>query len=190
MHQLEPFYNWRHLYIASQDERSPYYGHLNSEVYFTDQIYGYYIHPQWDPIGSETLFIKQLYADYDMGFTIIEMIGEWNDCLHNDIMFLKRDIIDKMIAQGIDKFILIGENVLNFHASDELYYEEWFDDIEDGWVALVNFRDFIQREMSETGIDQYFVSGGQLQDFAWRTADPQVLYKKADQLVQRRLDPV
>jgi len=189
VHELEPFYNWRHLYIASQDERPPFYGHHNSEVYFTNHIYGYYIHPQWDPIGSETLYLKQLYTDYEVGFTIIELIGEWNDCLHNDIMFLKRDIIDKMIAQGIDKFVLIGENVLNFHASDELYYEEWFEDIEDGWVALVNFRDFIQREMNEVGIDQYFASGGKLENLAWRTADPNVLYHNIEPLVLRRPDP-
>ena len=26
MHELEPFYNWQHLYIASEDEESPFYG--------------------------------------------------------------------------------------------------------------------------------------------------------------------
>lgn len=188
MHSLEPFYGWRHLYIANEDEQSPFYAHQNSEVYFTDQIYGYYIHPQWDPIGSETLYVKQLYTDYEQGFVIIEMIGEWNDCLHNDIMVLKRDIIEPMIEEGINKFILVGENVLNFHPSDDLYYEEWADDIEDGWVALLNFRDFIQNEMSSAGIDQYFVLGGSLQDVRWRTADPHQIFDKIDALVQRRIN--
>lgn len=185
MHSLEPFYGWRHLYIANEDEKSPFYNHHNSEVYFTDQIYGYYIHPQWDPIGSETLYIKQLYTDYEQGFVVIEMIGEWNDCLHNDIMFLKRDIIEPMIQEGINKFILVGENVLNFHPSDELYYEEWADDIGDGWVALLNFRDFIQNEMSCAGIDQYFVLGGSLQDVRWRTSDPHQLFDKIESILLR-----
>ncbi len=188
MHSLEPFFGWRHLYIASEDDRSPFYGRQNSEVYFTDQIYGYYIHPQWDPIGSETLYIKQLFTDYDEGFVILEFIGEWNDCLHNDIMFLKRDIIEPMMEEGIDKFIIVGENVLNFHPSDELYYEEWIDEIENGWVALLNFRDFIQNEMSAFGIDQYFVLGGALEDVRWRTAEPYQLYHKTERLVQRRID--
>ena len=36
----------------------------------------------------------------------------------------------------------IGENVLNFHHSDDAYYEEWFDEVmeDDGWIALLNFR--------------------------------------------------
>ncbi len=188
MHSLEPFYGWRHLYIASDDDRSPFYGRQNSEVYFTDQIYGYYIHPQWDPFGSETLYMKQLFTDYDQGFVILEFIGEWNDCLHNDIMFLKRDIIEPMVEEGIDKFILVGENVLNFHPSDELYYEEWIDEIENGWVALLNFRDFIQNEMSAFGIDQYFVLGGSLQDVRWRTAEPYQLFTKIERVVQRRIN--
>lgn len=52
-------------------------------------------------------------------------------------MTLKRDIIDQMIAHGIHKFILIAENVLNFHSSDDCYYEEWVDDVveEGGWVS-------------------------------------------------------
>ena len=41
-------------------------------------------------------------------------------------MFLKRNIIDELVGEGIDKFIMIGENVLNYHASDDSYYEEWF----------------------------------------------------------------
>ena len=56
------------------------------------------------------------------------MFGEWNDTLHNDIMFFKRNVIDHLIGQGIRKFILLGENLLNFHGSrDDEYYEEWFE---------------------------------------------------------------
>ena len=61
-----------------------------------------------------TLYLKVLYADYLRGFAIIEFIGEWNDCLYNDIMYLKRELIDDMIRNGIHHFILIGENILNF----------------------------------------------------------------------------
>jgi hypothetical protein len=54
MHELEPFYNWRHLYIAAEDEDSPFYEAEYSEFTFSNTIYNYYIHPQWDNMGSET----------------------------------------------------------------------------------------------------------------------------------------
>jgi hypothetical protein len=48
MHTIEPFYNWIDQYSASEDPRSPLYGAENSLLEFTNTIYGYYIHPQWD----------------------------------------------------------------------------------------------------------------------------------------------
>ncbi len=187
MHAIEPYWNWRNLYMAEDDPISPFYGREYSEFYFSDHVYDHYIHPQWDNIGSSTLFMKLLYTEYDEGFCIIELIGEWNDCLYNDVMFLKRNIIDVLIDNGINKFILIGENVLNFHPSDDSYYEEWFDDVEDGWIAMVNFRDHIMQDFSECGIDSYFVLGGSLSEFDWRTHRPLAFYQKVEQYVQKRI---
>ena len=56
-------------------------------------------------------------------------MGEWNDAIHNDILEMKNDLINPLVNEGIRKFILIGENVLNFHASDDLYYEEWYEEM-------------------------------------------------------------
>lgn len=187
MHALEPYFNWRNLYSAETDPHSPFYGREYSEFEYTNQIYDFLLHPQWDDIGSPTLFLKILFVDYDAGYAIIEMIGEWNDCLHNDIMTLKRDIIDELTYAGINKFILIGENVLNFHPSDDCYYEEWFDEIEDGWIMLLNFREHVLREFADGNIDQYFVSGGELEEVAWRTFRPMQLFQKMEQVVVRRL---
>jgi len=89
-------------------------------------VYNYYIHPQWDEFGSKTLYLKILYTDYDAKFAIIELIGEWNDTIENDIMELKREVLDKLMAEGIIKFILIAENVFNFHSGDKDYYEELY----------------------------------------------------------------
>src|SRR5207249_3657998 len=108
------------------------------------------------------LYIKILFVDYLECYAIIEMIGEWNDAINNDIMFLKRDVIELMINKGINKFILIGENVLNFHPSDDCYYEEWFQEVEDGWIAAVNFRDHVKSEFVKSNIDYYLVFGGEL----------------------------
>tara|TARA_R110000868_G_scaffold187173_1_gene429663 strand:- start:557 stop:1126 length:570 start_codon:yes stop_codon:yes gene_type:complete len=187
MHAIEPYYRWRDYYIASEDMRSPFYGREYSEFEFTEHIYDHALHPQWDSIDSPTLFIKVLFADYEQGFTIIELIGEWNDLLHNDIMTLKRDFIETMMDEGINKFILIGENVLNFHYSDEEYYAEWFDEIEDGWVIGLNFRPHVIEEMQTAQIDYYINLGGSFQDTNWRKFNPIGLFEHLNQLVAKRL---
>lgn len=189
MHTIEPFYNWQDFYMSSEDEKSPFFQKEYSEFYYTEKIYNHYIHPQWDYFGSPTLFMKIIFADYSEGFAVIELIGEWNDCINNDIMYLKRDIIEHMMFQGINKFILIGENVLNFHASDDCYYEEWFEELEeeDGWVALMNIRDHVLNEFTDYQLDQYFLLGGTLNDVGWRTYHPRHLCYSIADLVQRRI---
>jgi len=187
MHTLEPYYNWRHLYIASEDELSPFYDREYSEFEFTNSIYNFLIHPQWDDIGSPTLFVKILFADYEDGIGIIELLGEWNDCINNDIMTLKRDIIEPMMENGINKFILIGENVLNFHNSDDCYYEEWFDEVEEGWIAFLNFREHVIKEFERGNIDSYIVMNGRLNDISWRTLSPSQLHQQVDAMVMKRL---
>jgi hypothetical protein len=188
MHEIEPYYNWLKYYDPAEDERSPFYGKEYNFDRYSETIYGYYIDPAWDSIGSETLYIKILYADYDAGYCVIEFIGEWNDTLHNDIMTLKRNILEVLINEGINKFILIGENILNFHGSDDSYYEEWFEEVGDGWIAAVNFPEFVRHEFQKYHIDQYINMGGTLQLDRWRTLLPTVFYDLVSNFVQRRLN--
>jgi hypothetical protein len=189
MHDIEPYWNWRHKYTAEEDERSPFFGTEHSEFEYSLAVYDHLLHPQWDSMGSSTLYLKQLYADYDEGYAILELIGEWNDLLHNDIMILKRNIVEHLMAQGISKFILIGENVLNFHTSDEEYYSEWFDEVseQDGWIALLNFRPHVLSDLQSGNIDQYFLLGGRLNALKWRTQEPETLYEQVEGLVMKRL---
>ena len=189
MHDLEPYYNWRGLYIASEDPYSPFYEREYSEFEFTDKIYNHYIHPQWDSFGSQTLFMKILFVDYEDGYAIMEFIGEWNDLLYNDIMLLKREIIEHLMQYGISKYILLGENVLNFHSSDDCYYEEWFEEVndEDGWIAIVNLRDHVLEDFQSANIDSYFVLGGALNDTRWRTHSPDQFFQQIQSQVMKRL---
>ncbi|MBP6512695.1 MAG: hypothetical protein KA347_08500 [Bacteroidia bacterium] len=187
MQDIEPYYSWSHLYTAAEDELSPFYGREYSEFEYSNTIYNYYIHPQWDDFGSSTLYVKVLFVDYEIGYAIIEMIGEWNDAINNDIMTIKRDLIDLMIQQGIDKYILIGENVLNFHASDDCYYQEWFDDTEEGWIVALNFRDYIKEEFNKNSIDYYLVFGGELDEMLWRIHSPNELYDRITEIINHRL---
>ncbi|UII22813.1 hypothetical protein [Fulvivirga ligni] len=187
MHEIEPYQRWLHLYNPAEDELSPWFGKEYNYDLYSENIYGYYIDPAWDYIGSETLYIKVLYADYDEGYAIMEFIGEWNDTINNDIMHLKRNIIETYSHQGINKYILIGENIFNFHGSDDCYYEEWFDDVEDGWIAAINFPDFVREEFKNFNVDSYINMGGSLQIDKWRTMAPYRFYSLVEQLIQRRI---
>lgn len=187
MHEIEPFPNWLKYYDPATDDRSPFFGkEYNYDVY-SENVYGYYIDPAWDYMGSETLYLKLLYVDYEAGYTVIEFIGEWNDAINNDVMHLKRNVVELLIREGVNKFILIGENILNFHGSDDCYYEEWFDEVDEGWIAAVSFPDFIQDEFKKYGVDQYVNMGGTLQLERWRTMQPHTFYDTVEKLIQRRL---
>lgn len=187
MHNIEPYYNWLKYYDSAADDRSPFFGKQYNHDVYSETIYGYYIDPAWDSFGSETLYLKILYIDYHAGFGIIEFIGEWNDAINNDIMTLKRNILELMMAEGINKFILIGENILNFHGSDDSYYEEWFEEVDDGWIAAVSFPQFVQDEFRKYNIDSYINMGGTLQIEQWRTLLPRNFYDLVSSLIQRRL---
>jgi hypothetical protein len=188
MHEIEPYYNWLKYYDAATDDRSPFFGkEYNYDVY-SETIYGYYIDPAWDYMGSETLYVKILYTDYEASYTVIEFIGEWNDAINNDIMELKRNVIEPMINEGINKFILIGENIMNFHGSDDCYYEEWFEEVEDGWIAAVSFPEFVQDEFKKYHVDHYINMGGTLQIDKWRTMQPHTFFDVVNSMITRRLN--
>ncbi len=187
MHNLAPYDRWKNLYDASQDAYSPFFNRTYHETLCTQTIYNYYIHPQWDYFGSETLYGKLLFTDYQRQFCILELMGEWNDCLHNDIMHLKRNVIDELLKYDIRYFIVIGENVLNFHASDDCYYEEWFEDVEDGFIAFVNFREHVLQEFYAINADYYFVSGGALDELAWRPLSPVKLFDTVKNIISKRI---
>lgn len=187
MHQIEPFYSWLKYYDSSEDEDSPFLGKEYNYDLYSENIYGYYIDPGWDFFGSETLYMKVLYTNCEEGYTIIELLGEWNDAINNDIMNMKRNIIEHFLLLGVNKFILIGENILNFHGSDDSYYEEWFDEVEEGWIVAMNFRDFVEEEMANYQIDHYINFGGQLQMVNWRTRTPMAVFELINAMMSRRL---
>ncbi|MCC5919115.1 MAG: hypothetical protein LAT68_01350 [Cyclobacteriaceae bacterium] len=187
MHEIAPFHRWTKHYRSENDPQSPFYGKSYNFESYSETIYGYYIDPDWDYIGSETLYIKILYTDYDTGFTIIELFGEWNDAIHNDIMHLKRNIVEHLISEGIEKFILITENILNFHGSDDAYYEEWFEELDEGWVVALNSRDFVQQEWKHYGLDYYINFGGTLDIQNWRTLSPRLLFDQIEKIIRNRL---
>src|SRR6267154_778733 len=140
MHEIEPFYNWRHLYVSEEDERSPFYGRVYSEFEFSQTIYNYYIHPQWD----------------------------------------------EFFEYGITKFIIIAENVLNFHSGDKDYYEEWFEEVTDaeGWIACLNMPEQTQHDFRKAKLNR-FIELIELPN--WRTYKPFHLFTLIDKQILNRL---
>ena len=117
---------------------------------------------------------------------MIELLGEWNDAIENDIMQLKREVIDKFQANGIFKFILIGENVLNYHSGDRDYYEEWYEEMSDeiGWAVLLNMPAQTQHDFRKAKLNR-FIELVELDN--WRTFRPYHLFKKIDEEQLKRL---
>lgn len=186
MHNIEPFYNWRHIYTSEDDPRSPFFGRAYSEFEYSQAVYNYYIHPQWDDFGSRTLYLKVLIADYDEGYAIIELLGEWNDAVENDIMELKREVLEKFMYEHINKFILITENVLNFHSGDSEYYEELAEELNDenGWIVCLNMPSQTQYDFRKGKLDLYM----ELVELDnWRTYKPFHLFRKIDGEQKARL---
>ena len=186
MHEIEPYFQWRHMYMAEEDPRSIFFGRTYSEFEFSQTVYNYYIHPQWDEFGSKTLYLKILFVDYESRFAIIEMIGEWNDAIENDIMYLKREVADKLMHEGVTKFIFIAENVYNFHSGDRDYYEEFYDELseEEGWAVLVNMQPGAQHDFLQRKLNRYI----ELMEIeAWRTYKPEDFFQLIDKKINDRL---
>ena len=131
--------------------------------------------------------MKILFADYEQHYAIIELLGEWNDAIENDIMTLRRDVTDILFKKGISKFILIAENVLNFHSSDDSYYEEWREQLEEdaGWVVIVDMPVQSQYDFKRTRLTNYI---GLLDFPQWRTLKPELVFQQIDNLVMKRLE--
>ncbi|HEX3080716.1 MAG TPA: prephenate dehydratase domain-containing protein [Puia sp.] len=107
--------------------------------------------------------------------------------IENDIMHLKRNVADKFMAEGIYKFILIGENVLNFHSGDKDYYEEWLEDVNDqhGWIVCINMPEQTQYDFRRARLNQYIEL---MEQPDWRIYKPFHLFKLVNAREEKRLN--
>lgn len=179
MQNLEPFYEWREFYRAEDDPRSPFYEKEYSEFEYSEVIYNHYIHPQWDSIESDTLFAKIIYVNYQRGMAMVELIGEWNDAISNDIELLICNLLDFLIAEGVNKFVLLGTYVLNYHAGENDYYYDLVDKLEGGWIKYLEFSEVVLNEMYDNGVLDY-MSPANLQSINWRIKQPEVILNELD----------
>ena len=189
MHDIEPYHKWRDYYIADKDKRTPFFGREYSEFQYSQKIYNYFIHPQWDFYGSSTMYMKILFIDYDDGVALIELLGEWNDCITNDVMILKREVIDQVMAHGVSKFVLFCDNVLNFHSGEDDYYEEWYEDLvdEEGWICFMNLNDHVLDEMEDARLQKYVMLGEGFNNVKWRKLNPRTIITAVEEIRDREV---
>ena len=77
--------------------------------------------------------------------------------------------------------------MLNFHSSDNCYYEEWHEDVleDGGWVVMIGLPEQSQHDFKKARINYYV----ELFDFPqWRTTLPQFLFAAVDNFILKRLN--
>ena len=96
-------------------------------------------------------------------------------------------MIDQLFSEGITKFILITENVLNFHSGDRDYYEEWFDEVtdENGWIVALNMPEATQYDFRRKKLNYYI----ELMEMPnWRVFKPEHLFAVINNELSKRLN--
>jgi hypothetical protein len=85
---------------------------------------------------------------------------------------LKTELIDQLIDCGIQNFVIIMENVLNFHADENDYYQEWKEDIQ-GEIYLINSLPHVLDELYRYHLNHQLSFSGRLNDIDWRKLKPE-----------------
>lgn len=187
LHHIEPFYGWLALYNHEMDERSPFHQVEHNLFYYDRSINNIPAHPLWDHIGSESLLVKILYADYYKGYAIIELFGEWNDLFDNDYKLFAENCLTYLIDNNINKFILICENVFHIYLDSDDYYQALQEELGDGWICTVRLRKHIIEEMQDYQIHQYFYWSPFIDELSWRKIRPHMLYNVVSDRISRAL---
>lgn len=184
LHHIEPYYGWLNLYNHETDDRSPFHQVEHNQFYYDRSVNRIPAHPLWDDIGSESLLVKILYADYNKSYAIIELFGEWNDLFENDYKLMAENCLTYLIDHGIDKFILICENVFHIYLQEDDYYQALQEELgAEGWICTLRARDNVWEEMESYGISHFFYRSPLLDEIPWRKSKPGQLF----QLVEGRM---
>jgi len=189
LHYIEPYYGWLNLYNHEQDNRSPFHQVEHNMFYFDRSINNIPAHPLWDDIGSESLLVKILFADYCKGYAIIELFGEWNDLFDNDYKLLAENCLTYLIDHGITRFILVCENVFHIYLQEDDYYQALQEELGfEGWICTLRIRDNVWEEMESYGISPFFYRNPLLDEMPWRKLKPVQLFKLIEERMCKLLD--
>ncbi|GAB4403656.1 MAG: hypothetical protein OHK0039_03050 [Bacteroidia bacterium] len=189
LRDIEPFYGWLALYSHEQDEQSPFHNVEHNLFYYDRSVNNIPAHPVWDHIGSESLLVKILYANYEEGYAIIELLGEWNDLYDNDFRLLAENCLTYLIDAGIGKFILICENVFHAYLDSDDYYQALQEELDEqeGWICLLRLREPVRAEFVQYGLSPYLYWSPMLDEITWRKLKPFQLFDLVEERIHRLL---
>jgi hypothetical protein len=188
MFDIEPWYGWLHLYDSEQDENSPFFGVEHNLFEYDRSIYDMPAHPLWEDFDSENLLMKILYADYNKGYCIIELIGEWNDLQFNDFRLMRDNCLQYLFDAGIDKFILLCENVFSAFLEMEDYYEAFTEELwPEGYIHLLKARAEVKEEFLRYGISAFVSWSESLDQLNWRKLHPDQILSLVEETNQKLL---
>lgn len=187
LRDIEPFYGWLHLYSHEMDENSPFYEVEHNLFEYDRQMNRIPVHPLWDSIESESLLVKVLYADYDRKYAIIELFGEWNDLYENDYKLLAENCLTYFIDAGINRFILICENVFHGYYETDDYYEAVQEELGYGWICLLRMRPSVREELEAYQLTSYFFQSEICDELPWRKLRPAQLFDAVNQRIRMTL---
>jgi len=86
------------------------------------------------------------------------------------------------------EFILIAENVLNFHFDIDDYYAEWLEDVEEGWICVLNLQEHVQDEFFNHKLHYYLNFGDELNNMNWRTQKAPDVFQEVNHILSMRLE--
>lgn len=174
---IEPYYGWLGYYSHETDEHSPFH-HVEHNLFTYDRfVYSFAAHPLWDSIESESLLVKILFAHYEDGYAVIELLGEWNDLHENDFRLLCEKCLTFLIDHGIHRFILVCENVFNVYPGADDYYEALTEELgPQGWICLLRARPHVLEEFQRYGLSPYLYWNPSFDELRWRKLKPWQLY--------------
>jgi hypothetical protein len=97
-------------------------------------------------------------------------------------MLLKRYVLEPFESESIHKFILIAENVLNFHSDGTDYYDELSQELREsgGWVVCLNMPYQSEIEFKQAG-NHHFIELYNIPE--WRSYRPFHLLRKVESLI-------
>jgi len=188
--EVEPFYGWLDYYSAERDQRSPFHGVEPSLFEYNRAIYNMPAHPLWDDIESDGLLVKILFAHYKAGFAIVELMGEWNDLHQNDFKLLCENCLTYLVDNGINRIILIAENVFNVWPGTDDYYEAFNEELEDGWLFLLRPRDHVRAEFQKYRLAPYLYWNDAIDALHWRKTKPWDLYRAVYEHIEGEPPPL
>jgi hypothetical protein len=105
----------------------------------------------------------------------------------NDFKLFTENCLLAFTAAGIDKFILICENVFNIYLENDEYYNAFQDEIPDGWIALIRARDAVLEEITRYGLSGVFYWTKELDLMSWRKMKPDDIFEKINVSMRKAL---